>query len=758
LKINSNINAYVAANALSKNQRVMDTAMERLSTGVRINSAADDAAGLAITSKMTSQIRGLNQAIRNVNDGIGMIQTADGSIKEAAELLQRMRELAVQSINGTNTAADRAALDTENQALKAEIDRIGATTQWNGINLLSSDNTVSLQVGANANDTLNVNFNTISGATLGVSAVGGGYVTHSSIAPTLVTVAAGSPAGSINANVVSLAYQTRDVSAADFNNDGHMDIAVAADSTFGGHSLAVYNNDGSTNFTEQALTSSSQVYASQAHKVNSISNIDLDGDGDLDLVTGDWGTGTIEWWENDGAGSFILSYVVHDGASAADATAADLDGDGDMDVIALMNFTGQWMLRSELLWFRNDGNQNFSSATQIGDNQFGGGALVTGDFNGDGYIDLVSTDYNSYTLKIMTNDGIGNFSQTLLDIGDRNTRTGEGLEATDLDGDGDIDLLVGDRHGGKIYWLDNDGTGTFTQKYLGAAYNVSGLAAADLDGDGDIDIAAASMGSSSFYMGHEFLWLENDGSENFISHVVDSDYPSLSKSVAIADVNGDGVPDIIGAKYYNRSGASWYDLNLLNTGVSTLDFGNLGLSLDDRVTLTVAGGSEIQHVVGVGGISQLLTDLAADLAAQSSLYSGATVSNNIITINGLADGSPLAGITVTLESPSLSISTINLLSASSAASGLSLIDESLNSISTYRASFGATLNRLEYSADNLSNAVQNTSASRSRIEDADYAKESTELARSQIIQQAAMAMLVQANQQPNQVLELLKSI
>ena len=130
----------------------------------------------------------------------------------------------------------------------------------------------------------------------------------------------------------------------------------------------------------------------------------------------------------------------------------------------------------------------------------------------------------------------------------------------------------------------------------------------------------------------------------------------------------------------------------------------------------------------------------------------------MITINGLVDGSPLAGIIVTLESPSSSISTINLLSASSAASGLSLIDEALNSISNYRASFGATLNRLEYSADNLSNAVQNTSASRSRIEDADYAKESTELARTQIIQQAAMAMLTQANQKAKQVLELLKHI
>ena len=133
---------------------MMGDAMERLSTGVRINSAADDAAGLAITSKMTSQINGLKQAVRNANDAISMIQVAEGATIEVTNMLQRMRELAVQAANGANTDSDRAALNDEFQQLSAEIDRIAKNTQWNGKNLLDgtgfNNGVANFQVGANA--------------------------------------------------------------------------------------------------------------------------------------------------------------------------------------------------------------------------------------------------------------------------------------------------------------------------------------------------------------------------------------------------------------------------------------------------------------------------------------------------------------------------------------------------------------------------------------------------------------------------------
>ena len=159
--INTNIAAQVSANALAKNDRAMTQSMERLATGRRINSASDDAAGLAIASKMTSQVRGLNQAVRNGNDAISMLQTIDGAAIEITNMLQRMRELTVQGGNGTLSSTDLAALDTEFVALKTEIDRIATNTQWNGEALL--DGTVgdfgnlTFQVGYEADQTITVN-------------------------------------------------------------------------------------------------------------------------------------------------------------------------------------------------------------------------------------------------------------------------------------------------------------------------------------------------------------------------------------------------------------------------------------------------------------------------------------------------------------------------------------------------------------------------------------------------------------------------
>ena len=157
--VNTNISASVAQNALEKNERAMNTAIERLSTGKRINSAKDDAAGLAISSRMTSQIRGLETGMKNAGDAISMISVADGAMVEIGNMLQRMRELALQSANGTTTSADRDYLNTEYQNLHGEIERIAQNTQWNGTAILNvASNSVKYQVGANGGQTIAVNF------------------------------------------------------------------------------------------------------------------------------------------------------------------------------------------------------------------------------------------------------------------------------------------------------------------------------------------------------------------------------------------------------------------------------------------------------------------------------------------------------------------------------------------------------------------------------------------------------------------------
>ena len=166
--VNTNVNASIAQNALVRNERQMNTAMERLSTGQRINGAKDDAAGLAISSRMTSQIKGLEVGVRNANDAISMIQTADGALIEVSNMLQRMRELALQSGNGTTTEADRNYLNTEYANLISEIERIADATEFNGKVILhgdanaAGDDDVAFQVGANGGQTIEVSFGDIS--------------------------------------------------------------------------------------------------------------------------------------------------------------------------------------------------------------------------------------------------------------------------------------------------------------------------------------------------------------------------------------------------------------------------------------------------------------------------------------------------------------------------------------------------------------------------------------------------------------------
>ena len=188
--INSNISALYSQDALKTNARAQATAMQQLSTGNRVNSAKDDAAGLAIGQNMTSQIRGLNMAVRNLNDGVNMMQTAEGAMVEASNMLQRMRELAVQAMNGTYSNLQRSYLDDEFQALGVQIDRISADTKWNDQTLLNGalstngvdttgagSRTYVFQAGKDAGQTITVTIGAVNLSTLGVavSALGGTF-------------------------------------------------------------------------------------------------------------------------------------------------------------------------------------------------------------------------------------------------------------------------------------------------------------------------------------------------------------------------------------------------------------------------------------------------------------------------------------------------------------------------------------------------------------------------------------------------------
>ncbi|MEE9320410.1 MAG: flagellin [Granulosicoccus sp.] len=163
--INTNVMSLTAQRNLGRSQATMATSMQRISSGLRVNSAKDDAAGLAIAERMNTQVRGMNVAIRNANDGISLSQTAEGGLNEVGNMLQRMRELAVQSANGTNSDSDRLNLDAEYQQLDAEITRIAGTTQFNGNKIIGANaGTFDFQVGANVGETLSITTTAITAA------------------------------------------------------------------------------------------------------------------------------------------------------------------------------------------------------------------------------------------------------------------------------------------------------------------------------------------------------------------------------------------------------------------------------------------------------------------------------------------------------------------------------------------------------------------------------------------------------------------
>jgi flagellin len=231
--INTNIMSLNSQRQLNKSQLMQNEAMERLSSGLRVNSAKDDAAGLAIATGMESQIRGINQAVRNANDGISMSQTAEGAMDEMTNILQRIRELAIQSANDTNSASNRASIQSEVDQLYDELDRIANVTQFNGVNVLDgSVGSTTLQIGANAGENLTFSIDSVTTRDLNLNAVSGlGELNGGRVNGASATLA-----NEVTINGVALAATT-----ASNNRAGAMATAVNDSSGITGVTAQAYN-------------------------------------------------------------------------------------------------------------------------------------------------------------------------------------------------------------------------------------------------------------------------------------------------------------------------------------------------------------------------------------------------------------------------------------------------------------------------------------------------------------------------------------
>jgi flagellin len=588
LVINTNVSSLNSQRQLVKSGMDLDQAMERLSSGKRVNNAADDAAGLAIANRMTSQIMGLNQSIRNANDGVSMIQTAEGALDETTNILQRMRELAIQSANGIYSDADRSTLDAEVQQLKAEIDRIAESTTFNGQPLLDGSlATVTLQVGSNANDTIPLEISGFSSSSIGGNS------------GDIVGVSTGAGAG---------------------NALDAMNLLLGTT----GSTLIV--NDTSIPSLADAAAGPT------LNDKLSVINATLDGKGAeasalINIEAASAGSGVLR------AGTDTLTLDVVDGD--ANPQSYVITGTNDLnELVAKIN-----------------------SETAI-DAQLIEGQLV---LSQAGSTSIIVTDSTTATASGIA-DGPTNFALVFNDI----SADGNGVKI-EADNDAAAALVVA----AGLVVNDDDGN------LQGATVNAVASAEGDL----------------------------------------------ILNGIPVGVIAVDGTPTAA-----EKTLEAIQQINLVSEQTGVVAFAGTtvaGVATTTTIALRSTDGSEISIEAGNGLTSaQLLTALGFQ-------------ERNSATGSG-------------------SVASISIDTAAGAQSSLAVIDVALEQINSVRADLGAVNNRLEFTMSNLSNVVENTEASRSRIMDADFAAESAALSRAQVLQQASQAMLAQANARPQQVLQLLQ--
>jgi len=687
--INTNISSMQAQSSVRTSGLNLSTAMERLSSGIRINSAKDDAAGLAISTRMTASIRGISAAIRNANDGISLTQTAEGSLGQIGDNLQRIRELAVQSANTGNNASDRAAMNNEASQLIAEIDRIAANTTYNGIELLDGTfQAQNLQVGAGSdtNDRIAISIESAASTALGVG-LNSNYTID---AATSVTGALAANGLSINAVAVG-ASSSDGVSYTDDDASG---IAIAA---------AINAVSGTSGVTatvgETSVTGNSPLLYDTAIE-----------SGDV-LING----------VSIGAIAEAGSEVERGGqvAAAVNAISTQTGVTATFD-----NSTGAVSLLA------TDG-RNITVTSDVTNHVTG---LASGLTSTMAAASSASTSTANIVAGALTINGV--------DVAGLNgavptvTTTPGSSSVTETASIAFTTLIAGSSV--TVNGLSFTATAAMTATEVGAAFAslTSGMTAATAT---STNTASAALGtySGTFTTG----W---STATNASGTVVATSDTALSNVTNIA----------VNTRFENLVAA----INDItdDTGVTaTLDAaGQISLSSTGDIVL-VGNTSSVTGISGTAVYTTTDTTTSRSAVTLSSSGSDGITIGDLDGLSAAASGFEV-GYTAASTSIGTGVSGIDLTTASSSQDALTTLDLAIDTITDSRAAMGAYQNRLTASISNLETTSMNLSASRSRILDTDYAKETTNLAKSQIIQQAATAMLAQANQSGQSVLALLK--
>jgi flagellin len=704
--INTNVKSLVAQDALMKNNRALSTSMQRLSTGSRINSAKDDAAGLAISTRMDSQVRGLSMAIKNANDGISLLQTAEGAMDEVTGILQRMRELSVQSVNGTNNDADRVALNDEITQLKSEIDRIASTTEFNSQKILDgSFKDKKLQIGDKSYQTMDIAVGSVATKDLGMAGASFDSKTLVSGRVSLGAVDKGDIV--INDQALGKITATDDMADVVRNINQNVDNVVAS----------AFNTVQAKQIGTGIATAGQILIKVKALDATSATTYSLS------------------------ASSSLQELADNINAEAGAQVQASIDDSGKL---VLSNTTGATIEISD-----STGSTAGSYETATG---FKKNALATYE-SFTGFLKLDSKDGNPIRIERgnlsavapgATTDlaklGLREVTSQVNNALDAYTLTGTALSAGGVTAAwGETDIKI---NGVKIYDQDIE-TKTFQGK-LDAINNFS---------DETGVIAYAYMDKTISFSAGNFL---SDAGTNATGMTAGA-VLAFNGTMVYSAASGDTMADVVTAinAHTAQTGiiakADGYNLRLTGSNVTSLRIG---------VLESDAGTASANTYWGQTNDSISYASIRLD-SANNQPISIELGDSNTVTSHGFLEQN-VGAADFQVNSPTLgvgsgkSLTGLNVSTATSATEAIKTIDNAIEKVSSYRSKLGAMENRLNATVNNLSNVVTNTQASRSRIQDTDYASETTALAKAQIISQAATAMLAQANQQPQSVLSLLK--
>jgi flagellin-like hook-associated protein FlgL len=761
--INTNINATVARNAIARNQRAMDISMERLSTGLRINSAKDDAAGMAIGARMSSAIVSNMQASRNANDGISMLQTAEGALGEVQKILGRLQELAVTASSGTYGTSDRHLLNTEFTTLRNEVQRILSDTTWNRSALFSAK-TINIQGASGAADSISLDFENISLTTLG-KITGNFWLPKDIVSPSVNEVIAASVSSSLTRIPDAEGNWTKATSdLVGDSGQGVGDVSLSED----GSVMAVGRYG-----VVQTYQKSGGEWVQKGNSISGLTSDDnfgdeviLNSDGNIlfvahpNLNSGGPSPGAVTAYKWNGSAWLSMGNTITAGLGTGNSIAIDSSGEkiavlssrnNAFDVVRTYDWNGSnWQLTGEIItdenMFQNSGRTSLSMSND-------GNVFVIGSPRKDkiGVYDRVNGNW------IIRGSEFNN--------GQNSDHSGWSV---DISSDGDT-VVIGSPD---INQPSNSKGSVSVHDWNGSEWIMRGGFLPEPDqSENQVGyiVAISSNGNSVAYSGpnrgYGWVKISDWNGTEWASRgelLTDTSRPRGEAFGRTLDLSADGVSLAVGDPSYNSGKVSFYEWPSSNTlkviGKSEIDFSSVSLNIGDRITLDIGDDRTLNVTLDDTGLVSALTSLAVLASNRPEQFGAATASNNVLTLTGLSDGSTIPSIVVSIEfqSTEKALTNASLATQHQSQESLDTITKAITDLSTRRAEFGSSISKLYRVVDSAVSHANATKNSLSIIQDANYAVEATLLARSQIISQASTAMLAQANQNAQTVLALIR--